>query len=108
MPQVKELNHLVIEAVTRISRADPAAVVVVLSDHGARYSLEDIPEHYRTLLAARTPGFSDLIAADESPVNLLRVLFEAYFDLDTPALPYEAWAADWRSFLPLRPLELTD
>ena len=63
VPQVKELNHLVIEAVTRISRADPAAVVVVLSDHGARYSLEDIPEHYRTLLAARTPGFSDLIAA---------------------------------------------
>lgn len=108
VPQVEELNRLVIEAVTRISTADPAAVVVVLSDHGARYSLEDIPEHYRTLLAARTPGFSDLIAADESPVNLFRVLFEAYFDLDTPALPYEAWISDWRSYLPLRPLEPTD
>ena len=108
VPQIRDLNRQVVEAVTRISTADPTAVVVVMSDHGARYSLADIPEHYRTLLAARTPKFPNLFSDSESPVNILRVIFEAYFDLNTPALPYEAWASEWRSYLPLRQLELTE
>ena len=54
--QLDELNRLVLEALDRIQEVDPDAVVVLFSDHGIRYSLEDLDEHYRILLAARTPG----------------------------------------------------
>jgi hypothetical protein len=102
--QLDVLNRLVLEAVERIVAADPDAVVVLWSDHGLRYSLADRAEHFRTFIAARTPGAPDLFPADESPVNMLRRLFGKYFGTDTDPLPYRAWFSDWNYTLRLSPL----
>jgi hypothetical protein len=100
--QMDALNSLTLDAVERIVAADPDAVVVLWSDHGLRYSLSNRDEHFRSFLAARTPG-ADGLLRDESPVNLLRVIFEQYLDTDTPALPFRAWFSDWDYTLRLTP-----
>lgn len=93
--QIEGLNEIVMDTVRRITAADPGGVVILMSDHGTRYSLEDLPEHYRSFLATRTPGFPGLFPHDESPVNILRRVMSAYFDADIEPLPYRAWALDW-------------
>ena len=93
--QIEALNALLVDAIARITEADPTAVVILLSDHGTRYSLGDVAEHYRSFLAARTPGHGTLFPRDESPVNIFRRLMAAYFGVDAEPLPYRAWALDW-------------
>ena len=104
--QIDALNTLVLTTVRRITVSDPDAVVILMSDHGARYSLEDLPEHYRSFLAARTPGADDLYPPDESPVNIFRRLLSVYFEADTPPLPYRAWTVDWAYNLRLTEMPL--
>lgn len=101
--QIEALNSHVIMTVERIVEADPEAVVILMSDHGSRYSLEDPDEHFRNLLAARTPGAEGLFDQTESPVNLLRLTLNAYLDVPTAALPYRSWGADWEYPLELGP-----
>lgn len=101
--QLEALNDLVLSAVTRITRADPDAVIVVMSDHGSRYSLSDGEEHFKILYAVRSPGHPQLFSAHESPVNLFRRLSSAYFGTEMPALPYRAWLSDWNATLRLTP-----
>ncbi|MEX1072789.1 MAG: hypothetical protein WED86_03730 [Chloroflexota bacterium] len=105
LPQVAILNDMTISAVQRIVAADPEGIVIVMSDHGARYSLFDPSEQFHSLLAARTPGADDLFADDESPVNLLRILYSSYFDAHLEPLPYRAWLGDWYTYLDLDPFE---
>jgi hypothetical protein len=94
--QLDALNDRVLEAVGSITAADPEGIVVLMSDHGARYSLNDTAEHYRSFLASRTPDRSDpLFASDESSVNILRVLASAYLDVSLPRLPHETWSVNW-------------
>ena len=93
--QIAALNEMLLDAASRIIAVDPTAVIILVSDHGTRYSLDDLPEHYRSFLAARTPGFDSLFPRDESPVNILRRVMAAYFDADVVPLPYRAWALDW-------------
>ena len=81
--QIRELNRLTLAAVDRIIAADPSAIVVFLSDHGIRYSLADLDEHYKILLAARAPNGDPLLPEDESPVNVLRRVL-AFIDEDVP------------------------
>jgi hypothetical protein len=100
-PQIEELNRLVIEAVDEVIDADPDGIVVLMSDHGIRYSLDDIPEHYRIFVAARVPGESRVFAADESPVNILRVLL-ATIGEDTERLSYERWEVNWWRYLDIQ------
>jgi hypothetical protein len=73
------LNARLVELVDTIVARDPGAVIVLFSDHGARYS-EDLKqtEWYRTFLAARTPDHPALFAADPKPTNILRVLLPTY------------------------------
>jgi hypothetical protein len=101
--QIGALNDLVIEALDEIVAADPGAVVIVMSDHGLRYSLEDAAEQYRSLLAARTPGHPHLFGQDESTVNLLRLVLDAYLRADLEPHPYQAWSMDWHHNLPMEP-----
>ena len=105
--QVAALNEMLLSSIRRITAADPAAVVILMSDHGTRYSLEDLPEHYRSFFAARTPGVESVFPPDESPVNIFRRLMAAYFDVDIEPLPYRAWTLDWAYNLRLteRPAE---
>lgn len=92
--QLDELNRLVLEALDRIQKADPDAVVVLFSDHGIRYSLEDLDEHYRVLLAARTPDGETPFADNDSPVNILRGVLARLVEGVEP-LEYERWDSDW-------------
>ena len=105
--QVTALNEMLLSSIRRITTADPGGVVILVSDHGTRYSQEDLPEHYRSFLAARTPGFDSLFPPDESPVNIFRRLMAAYFDVEIEPLPYRAWTLDWAYNLRLteRPAE---
>ena len=93
--QIEALNGLLLRAIARITDADPNAVIILLSDHGTRYSPGDVAEHYRSFLAARTPGYESLFPRDESPVNIFRRLMAAYFGVDAEPLPYRAWGLDW-------------
>ena len=98
--QISTLNELVLEALDGLVAADPGAVVIVMSDHGLRYSVEDAAEQYRSLLAARTPGHPSLFARDESPVNVLRVVLDTYLGADLAPRPYRAWRMDWSQNIP--------
>ena len=92
--QLAELNRLVLEALERIEEVDPDAVVVLFSDHGIRYSLDDLDEHYRVLLAARTPDDEALFVDDDSPVNILRGVLAMLIE-GVESLDYERWNSDW-------------
>jgi hypothetical protein len=103
--ELGEINALILDAVQEIVESDPSAVVILMSDHGSRYSLTDAGEMYRSFLAARTPGHDGLMSDGPSPVNLLRRLFSAYLPVDFAELPYEAWQSDWSQYLWLVPYE---
>ena len=101
--QVGGLNDLVLDAVDRLVTADPEAIVIVFSDHGLRFDLDDVDEHYRSLFAARTPGHPQLFEPDVAPVNVLRTLLTSYFAADLQPLPYRSWSLDWAYNLRLEP-----
>lgn len=99
--QVEALNHKVIATLSQIVEDDPEAIVIVMSDHGARIEADATDEHFRILFAARTPGLDGLFADDQAPVNIFRrILSSTAFDEDLPDLPYRSWASDW--FAPLK------
>jgi hypothetical protein len=97
--QVAALNQKVVETVRHIATENPTAIVILMSDHGARLHEASVDEHFRTFFAARTPGFDGLFADDQSPVNVFRRILSAAYGDDLADLPYEAWESNWR--LPL-------
>ena len=102
--QLLALNALVVAAVDEMIARDPNGVVVLFSDHGLRFATEATDEHFRSFLAARTPRHAGLYDADESPVNLLRRIVDAYLGAGVDALPYRGWSLDWTYNLRLEPL----
>jgi len=73
------LNRKLLAMVDEIVARDPGAVIVLFSDHGARYSLElQETEWYHSFLAARTPGYPLLFADDPKPTAILRELLPVY------------------------------
>jgi hypothetical protein len=82
--QVRYLNGLVLSAIDTIVTADPEAVVVVFSDHGARAEEGETDEWYRTFFAARTPGHPALFEQNPRAIAIFPSLFRAYFDHDVP------------------------
>lgn len=76
---LETLNPKLLAMVDEIVARDPGAVIVLFSDHGARYSLDlKQTEWYHSFLAARTPGHPDLFASDPKPTAILRTLLPAY------------------------------
>jgi hypothetical protein len=76
-----EVNHKVLEMVDAMLARDPDAVIVLFSDHGARYSF-DVPEEWqRSFLAARTPGHASLFGESPTTTMILCDLFVAYLGL---------------------------
>lgn len=105
--QVTYLNEVLIEEIDRVLAADPEAVVILFSDHGARYEEGPADEHFRTFFAARTPGHEALFAGDVSLVDVFPLLFQAYFGAALPEHDYRAaWAPDDAPLEPT-PVELT-
>jgi hypothetical protein len=93
--QVEYLNGQLLETVDAIVAEDPEAVIVLFSDHGARYEEGPADEHFQTFLAARTPGHDGLFDGEISLVNLYPTLFNAYFGSDLAIREYRAsWAPD--------------
>ncbi len=101
--QVGALNDMVVSTLDRIVSDDPEAIVIVMSDHGARLEPDATDEHFRILFAARTPGAETLFTDDQSPVNVFRRILSTTFGEDLPDVPYRAWASDW--FVPLDVIE---
>jgi hypothetical protein len=89
--QIEFLNGRLLEMVDRITATDPDAVVILFSDHGARFDSQVTDEYYRTFFAARTPGHEGLFPDDVSPVNVLVLLENAYFGTSLPVRGYQAW-----------------
>jgi hypothetical protein len=76
--QIGWVNEFVLSAVDTIIENDPGAVVVLLSDHGARATPHDLDEWYRTFFAARTPGHAGLFDDDARSLEVFPRLLEAY------------------------------
>ena len=76
--QISALNDEVLTSVDVILAREPQSVVVLFSDHGGRYTFEDLPEWHRSFLAARTPGRPELFAGASGPDDIFRVLEAAY------------------------------
>jgi hypothetical protein len=73
------LNPKLLAMVDQIVARDPAAVIVLFSDHGSRYSLAlRETEWYDSFLAARTPGHVGLFTDDPRPTAILRTLLPTY------------------------------
>ena len=67
-------------------------IIIVMSDHGAAPRPEVFQgagneEHYANLFAAMTPERSVFFPEDVSPVNVFRILLDAYFDAGLETLP---------------------
>jgi hypothetical protein len=77
--QLAGLNPLLLDTVDSIIEREPDAVIVLFSDHGARYTEAMVDsEWHRIFLAARTPGHDDLFADGPHPRFILTRLLEAY------------------------------
>jgi len=76
--QTDATNALVLPAVARVVAEDPQAVVIVMSDHGSRYSDIDVAERHKNLFAARTPERPWLFGPAPTPRDLFRILLAAY------------------------------
>jgi hypothetical protein len=101
--QIAFVNTRSLSLVDRIVAADPAAVVVVFSDHGSdvrtdpadrRHSDADL--RTANLLAVRSPGQPGIIDDRSTLANLLPRLLRAYTGTGPPDVPETiyAWADD--------------
>ena len=102
--QIQALNEGLLGTVDRIIEADPSGIVVLMSDHGSRYTVSDRQEQFKSFLAARAPGQSQLFSDDESDVNILRRIIREEFGARLEPLEYEAWWSD-PGVLDLMPVE---
>jgi hypothetical protein len=93
--QLPYLNDLVLEAVDDIlATSTVPPVIILLADHGSASAVDWVVtdpatadparllERTGTLFAALTPGKPDLFPDDTSPVNIMRLLFDAYLGTD--------------------------
>lgn len=91
--QVRYVNGRVLDTVDTIIASDPAAVVIVFSDHGTRADPADMDEWYRTLFAARTLDHPDLYGEQARPIDIFPRLFGAYFGEEVPIAPQITYTA---------------
>lgn len=90
--QVTHLNARLLDTVDAILAARPDAIVVLMSDHGARYDMGSRPEEStHNFVAARTPGHPNLFGAAPRTVNLMATILNAYLDGSFPIRDPETW-----------------
>jgi hypothetical protein len=93
--QLPYLNELVLEAIDGILEAsDEPPVIVLFADHGSASAVDwnatqpadadpaRLLERTGTLFAALTPEREDVFPDDVSPVDIFRLLFDAYYGTD--------------------------
>lgn len=80
------LNKRVLGAVRALQHApgrrDP--VIVIMSDHGYNYEVEDVQAMFGNLFAAFTPQEPGLLADAPTPVNLMPILFNRFLGTEFP------------------------
>ncbi len=107
LDQLRYTNRLLMDLIERIQARDPRAVIILQADEGPypdRYDRneegfdwrqatdEELQQKFGILLALRAPGMSPRhLPPDSSPVNLFRILFEFFYDLDVATLPDRAF-----------------
>ena len=97
---LRHVDQLVLESIaTILQTAATPPVIVLLSDHGGHLGLDDRPDarwrdEFANLLATYTPDHPNLFPADETPVNLLPRLFNAYLKTDLALQPDDAYWAN--------------
>lgn len=64
---VDVLNQLLTISVSQIVREDPSAIVVLMSDHGVRYTAQPVDGWNRTFLAIRAPQDPSLLSSKPGP-----------------------------------------
>jgi hypothetical protein len=114
--QLAYVNSRILESVDVITREDPGAVVIVMSDHGPGNPEDsgetiDYGARLHNLFAARTPGhepFSETV----TPINVLRVLCNTYFGTDLAVSPDTSYSSTVFGtddmFMHLEPLDESD
>jgi Sulfatase len=92
--QTRCVDTLLTDAVRQLVDADPAAAILILSDHGIEDRLDwwdpsaqGIADRMANLFWARTPGRPGLYPADISLVNVFPILFNAYVGSDIALHP---------------------
>jgi hypothetical protein len=91
--QLHHLNGRILETIDQVTRHDPDAVMLLMSDHGSRPAWAPPESAFATLFAARTPGTEDRFPDDVSTVNVFGYLREAYLGDEFTPLPYRAWTS---------------
>ena len=110
--QVQAVADMTIAATDALRAASVQEPVIVLfSDHGTDIGFDpndtlasDLDERTSTILAARTPGHPDLFAEPTTPVNILRLLTNAYAGTTLARRPDLTYAYD-RSVLNVVPID---
>jgi hypothetical protein len=95
--QLAWTNARVLKAVRSIkaSTAEPP-VIVVLSDHGFRWDLDDETESTDSLFLAATPGRRGIFPENMTPINLVPRLLNAYASADIALAPEGSYWVDIR------------
>jgi len=95
--QVAWLNGRVEEVVRDIqAKSSTPPVIVIFSDHGTRFWPDDRAEMFRSLFLASTPGHAGLFPVDNTPVNVLTRLLNAYTGSSYPLASEESYWLDTR------------
>jgi len=108
--QIAYLDRQVLPVVDAlISAARRPAVIVLMSDHGARLdtaagSTAMSPEADHNFFATLTPGHPGLFGASPTPVNLFRRVLDTYLGSDLAILPNHSFTSSWDKALTFTPL----
>lgn len=117
--QLQYVNTLILEAVDNIQKNDPTAVILLMSDHGARVPLHMVEQYggprfdaetqthimQSVLCAVRVPG-QDLDIEGQNGINTTRMVFNSVFQMELEMIPeaegyvlpeYYNARKDWRS-----------
>ena len=102
--QLQYLNRLIADLAREVIRADPTAVVVLMSDHGLQPpgAPEEVKLH--NFLAVRSPGRRALLETPH-PVDVLPAILNAYLGASLPLHEYRGWVSG--GDYPLRLTEVT-
>lgn len=102
--QIQCANRLLLDALTRMTERTPKPVILLQADHGSAAlrgsagdgtTPEQLEEQFGAFGAYFLPGTPAAAIGDTvTPVNVLRIVFKNYFDMDLPLLPNDSFVLD--------------
>lgn len=89
LPYLKYTNSVIVSLVNKITQQDPAAIIVIMSDHGFRdynHHRQFYQPAFDNICAVKLPGLPALPKAPKSGVNFFRYLFNSSYGQQIPYL----------------------